>query len=319
MNIVSTLVFSERFQIDDDDYKDALEIGRGIFVIAKNGDPTAFLPWLRFFPLQSFKYAKKIMSLRRNFMSKRILQHESTIDTNNIRDLTDALVASLHKKDELKKHEMEEMGYDDIEAVLSDMFNAGFETTLTTLGWAVLYLLHWPEYQEEIHKEMVKCLGHDKKPTLEDRSVLNLLEATIQETLRLSSVAHSGVVHKTTEDTTVDGKNIPKDTTVIFNLWNIAHDERYWEKPNEFIPYRWLDEEGKYSPHKHKSFLPFSAGKRVCFGEPMARKQLFLYLGRILSEYRILPNPNEPLPSLEAECNLVLFHLPYTVIFERRN
>lgn len=318
MNIINILIFSERFEIDDEDYKTALKIGNGILECYKNGDPTAILPWLRYFPLSSFKCANETLLLRRNFVSKRVLQHESTIDANKIRDITDSLIASMKDKDELKKHELEGMDYDDIESVLSDIFNAGFETTLTTLGWAVLYLIHWPKYQEEIYTEMIECLSQNRKPTINDRSSLNLMEAFIQETLRMSSAVHCGIPHKTMENTSVAGKNIPKDTTVIFNFWNIAHDERYWENPMDFNPRRWLDEEGRYNQFKHKS-IPFSAGKRMCFGEPLARKELFLYLSRILYEFEIQPNPDEPFPSLEADCKLVLFHLPYTAIFKRRN
>lgn len=318
MNIISMIVFSERFEINDEDYKIGLKFGCGVFELAKKGDPTVFLPWLRFFPLQSVKLAQELTRLKKSFMSKRIRQHQATINTNKIRDMMDGFLAASQDKEDLKKHGFEDMGHDDIESVLAGMFIAGFETTLTTLGWAVLYLIHWPKCQEEIYQEMMKYVGPDRKPTLEDRSELHLMEATIQETLRLSSVAHSALPHKTTEETSIAGIPIPKDTTVLFNLWNIAHDERYWEKPNEFIPYRWLDEEGKYSPRKHKNSIPFSAGKRICFGEQLARKQLFLYLARILHQFEILPNPDEPFPSLDAECGLVLFHLPYTVIFKKR-
>lgn len=226
LNNINMVVFGERFEIDDEDYKTALKISNGAFESLKNGDPTLILPWLKYLPMKSFKIAEKTLLLRRNFSSKRIFQHERKFNaenningvTNTAADVTDHLLAVLQDKVKLQKHDMENMGYDDIEAIGSDVFNGGFETTLTTVGWAILYLLYWPEYQEEIYQEMIKRLGHNKKPTYEDRSVLPILEATVQETLRLSS-ALLGIPHKAIKDTSVGGKFVRKDTAVVFNFW----------------------------------------------------------------------------------------------------
>ncbi len=46
---------------------------------------------------------------------------------------------------------------------------------------------------------------------------------------------------------------LPKGTTVIVNLFAILHNEKYFEKPFEFIPERWIDS-NKYHPY---SWIPF--------------------------------------------------------------
>lgn len=38
------------------------------------------------------------------------------------------------------------------------------------------------------------------------------------------------------------------------------HDPRYWHRPDDFLPERWLDHRGKFMTKK-EGFLPFGVGK----------------------------------------------------------
>lgn len=48
---------------------------------------------------------------------------------------------------------------------------------------------------------------------------------------------------------------IPKNSLVLFNLFSVHMDEKYWEKPFEFRPERFLTDDGNLLIHD--SFLPF--------------------------------------------------------------
>ena len=202
--------------------------------------------------------------------------------------------------------------------ILGDIFAAGSETTTTCLRWLTVYLLYWPRIQEEVYNEIVRVVGLHRYPDLQDRKDLPLAMATIQEALRMSSLLPLGVPHKSMKDSSISGRSIPKDTQILLNLWSIHHDPAEWKNPEEFDPYRWLDEEGKYNPGGYKSFLPFSAGRRVCIGESMARTELFLFFSRLIKDYKIEQNPNESLPSLQGRMGFVLAPHPFTVIFTGR-
>ena len=106
---------------------------------------------------------------------------------------------------------------------MAEVFMAGLETTASTLCWALLYLIHNPGVQQMLHQELDQVIGPERLPELEDKKNLPYLEATITETLRLSSLVPLSVPHKTTVDTTLQGYSIPKGTTVLMNLSSVRN------------------------------------------------------------------------------------------------
>jgi cytochrome P450 len=49
--------------------------------------------------------------------------------------------------------------------LVSDLFIAGGETTVTSLRWALLCLAKYPEVQERLRQELVDTFGRDSTPT----------------------------------------------------------------------------------------------------------------------------------------------------------
>ena len=45
---------------------------------------------------------------------------------------------------------------------LFDLFLAGSETTSTTLNWAVLYMVRYPEIQAKVQEELDTVVGTDR-------------------------------------------------------------------------------------------------------------------------------------------------------------
>ena len=78
--------------------------------------------------------------------------------------------------------------------------------------------------------------------------------------------------------------DVPKNTMVMVNYWGLHHDPRKWERVNEFIPERFLDENGKLGP-KPENWLPFSAGRRVCLGETVAKPELHLIFAYLMQQF----------------------------------
>ena len=66
-------------------------------------------------------------------------------------------------------------------------------------------------------------------------------------------------INSTVEDTSVLGHFIPKDTTVMANIWAVHNDPKVWHKPQDFNPNRFLTSDGK-QVIKTEALIPFSMG-----------------------------------------------------------
>ena len=47
---------------------------------------------------------------------------------------------------------------------INDMFQAGYDTTASTLSWIIAFLVNYPDYQEELQQQIDKVVGRDRLP-----------------------------------------------------------------------------------------------------------------------------------------------------------
>ena len=74
----------------------------------------------------------------------------------------------MHYPKEITKLKDPEFNEDALLVTAMDLFGAGSETTATTLSWALLYMILYPEIQKKVHDEIDENLA-GKEPTLDDR------------------------------------------------------------------------------------------------------------------------------------------------------
>jgi cytochrome P450 len=65
---------------------------------------------------------------------------------------------------------------------ITDLFGAGLVTTVTTLRFAINYLLVHPDVQAKIHAEIDASIGRDREISMDDQKLLPYLCAYIQVT-----------------------------------------------------------------------------------------------------------------------------------------
>lgn len=75
------------------------------------------------------------------------------------------------------------------------------------------------------------------------------------------------------------------DEQVVFNVDSVHYDPEVFEKPYEFNPERFINEDGKLV-NTDKVWV-FSIGKRACPGESLAVLEVFLYFAIIMQNYTI--------------------------------
>ncbi|XP_071548209.1 cytochrome P450 2L1-like [Panulirus ornatus] len=322
LNVIWKLVADHRYALDDQEgnYFIALldrttEKMQGIALNFMN-----FLPWLLdilpTFILNWFGAddIQKDMVELRDYITTFIKEHQAALDPADPKDLLDAYLMEFQER---KEDPLSTTNITTIRAILTDLFGAGTETTSTMIRWTILYLMKYPKVQARIHQELDAVVPRGTYPSLEHRDKLPYFEAMIHEVHRIVSLVPLNLPHTTSQDMELSGYNIPKGTVVMSHLEACHKDPSYWEKPNEFYPEHFLDEQGKFV--KKDYLVNFSIGRRVCVGESLARMELFVFLSAILHNFTFTaPKGEELRTEKDPHQNMFAFPKPYKVIIKER-
>jgi cytochrome P450 len=225
-----------------------------------------------------------------DFVGEEILEHERTLDKDNIRDYVDGFLV---ERDRVKGQADNTFSLDMLSGNIRGFFSAGSDTVRTVLEWLFLTIAVRQDVQEKIYKEIEEVIGHDKQPTWSDRLNMPYTQCVIDEIQRWKTIVPLNLPRRTLADITVQGVNIPANTQLLANFYSVHHDPKIYEEPEQFKPERFLDESGNFV--KREEFLAFSYGKRSCPGESLAVAELFLYTTCIVRSYRLtVPEGIEP-------------------------
>jgi cytochrome P450 len=151
------------------------------------------------------------------------------------------------------------------------MFGAGTDTSSLVLELAMAELMRNPQQMAKLQGEVRKHTPEGQE-TVEEENLPNMpyLRAVVKETLRLHPPAPLLVPRLSMVDCIVDGGYyVPSGTKVIVNAWALGRDPESWEKPEEFMPERFMDGGSAAAVDfkgNHFQFLPFGAGRRICAG-----------------------------------------------------
>jgi cytochrome P450 len=164
------------------------------------------------------------------------------------------------------------------------LFLAGQETTANALAWTWHLLSRHEEARARVREEVRAVLGPDRLPGLDDTARLPFTTAVFSEAMRLYPPAWI-VGRRATEDVTIGEYEVPARTIVLASQYLIQRDERFWPRPLEFLPERWLDDAAQEGRPKF-AYFPFGGGARTCIGEGFAWTEGVILLAVIARRWR---------------------------------
>lgn len=136
-------------------------------------------------------------------------------------------------------------------------------------------VLH-PDVFRKLQVEMDSVVGDMRLPTFEDRPALSYLECVLKEMVRWNVPVPLGMPHRLMEDNTYRKFTIPAGSSVLVNIHSILQD---CDKPNEFIPERYINNNKLPNPHT----VIFGFGRRICPGRHFSEESLWLISAHMIA------------------------------------
>ncbi|XP_057697485.1 cytochrome P450 2J2-like isoform X3 [Corythoichthys intestinalis] len=295
-NVIASVLFGHRFEYNDGNFRRFLELDNDAIVLA--GSQIAQL--YNVFPSLMKRLPGPHQTVIGNykeielFLADEVRKHQEEWNPEQPRDFIDVYLSEI---DKLKEDPLAGFNIESLNVSILDLFEAGTESTATTLRWAIVYMMHYPDIQKKVQTEIDNVIGQSRPPALADRPNMHYTEAVIYETQRIGNILPLGFPKMANKEATLGGYIIPKGTAIVTDLASVLFDKNEWETPGMFNPQHFLDSEGHF--RRRNAFLPFSAGKRACLGEQLARMELFLFFTALLQRFTFTAVPGE-MPSLEA-------------------
>ncbi|NWR78259.1 CP2J2 protein, partial [Centropus unirufus] len=294
-NVICSVIFGHRFSKDDESFHRLIE---SIDNIIAFGNSVSFFvnetfPWLASLFLAPVKQFMSSINFVNTLLAKELESHKEKRKPDENQDFIDYYL------DEIDKVRDPDATYDEENSIqtIFDLFLAGTETTATTLRWALLSMVFYPDIQEKVQKELDALLGCSHLICYEDRKKLPYTNAAIHEIQRYSNILLTALPRQSVKDTELLGFPIPKNTMILSNIDSVLSDPGKWERPDQFNPGHFLNKDGNFV--NREAFLPFSidmdlrflwltavfcrfTGHRVRMGELLARMELFIFFFTLL-------------------------------------
>ncbi|GLB39440.1 putative cytochrome p450 [Lyophyllum shimeji] len=195
---------------------------------------------------------------------------------------------------------------------------AGDTTVSALISFVMLMALH-PAVQAKIQEELDNVAGRGHVPHPSELGKLGYLTAVMKEVLRYAPVANLALPHKVTQEDEYKGYLIPKDATIVANVWKILHDANLYPNPFRFDPERFTSAN---STNLKTPFVPsqpdprayaFGFGRRTCPGMNFAETTMLLAMAGILAKFDISLPTHEPLPQVEFTPGITSHIKPFNV------
>ena len=162
------------------------------------------------------------------------------------------------------------------------LFIAGHETTANAMTFMLHLLGNHPDVQQKVLEEIID-IELQTEDIVEQLQKMTYINAVINESMRLYPPAWI-TDRENIEDDAFLGFKIKAKTLIGVSFYELHRNPKYWDKPEEFNPERFLGEQKK---HSMQYFYPFGAGPRMCIGLGFAMYEMCLTLSYIVKKHKV--------------------------------
>ncbi|KAG2119848.1 cytochrome P450 [Suillus discolor] len=268
-----------------------------------------WIPWLQYLPWygrdlkRSFERTKKLNIDRLNRVKEQ-MQSDKDIGPSFAKYMLENI--HLHGLTEI---EMAFLG--------GAFFVAGSSTTSAAISTVLMAAACFPEEQAQVQAELDMVIGRHRAPTFADQNSLPRLQAFILEALRWRPPLPTGALaHRTTHDVIWENYRIPAGTTLFADHWSISRDPDAYPEPDAFKPQRWIDDQ--YRLRDDLKIFVFGFGRRVCPGQHVANRSVFINSLLTMWAFQLTLNPTKPLDDRGFMNGVMSIVPPCAIEFERR-
>lgn len=175
------------------------------------------------------------------------------------------------------------------ESIIDDAIGlivAGHHTTAITLSWCLHEVGKNFTIQRKIQEELNSIFKNNVqcRITKEDLNEMKYLECVIKETMRLYPIVPitSRIANKELQ---IGTEIFPKNYSYVISIFNLHRNPDFFPNPTTFNPDRFFPENAsKIYPF---SYIPFSAGPRMCIGYRFAMMNMKIFLATIFRNFYI--------------------------------
>ncbi|XP_075168865.1 cytochrome P450 6A1-like [Haematobia irritans] len=198
-------------------------------------------------------------------------------------DFMNVLIELKNKTDE------DSLSFQEVAAQLFLFFLAGFETSASTMSFALYELALHQDIQERLRTEINEAYGSNSPSEINYDTIMNLryLNQVLTETIRKYPIG-TFIARRALDDYQIPDYpakyTVEKGTTCIISIWGIHHDPEIYPNPEIFDPERFAPE--MIRQRDAIEFLGFGEGPRNCIGMRFGQMQARLGLASLLKCYR---------------------------------
>lgn len=284
-NIFTQYYCTRGFASNDVEFQRMIKNYDSIFWEVNQGYAADFLPFLLPLHAKNMKRMENCTHEIRKFILDNIIEdrHDNWNECNDQPcDYVDSLIDHVQRDLEPK------MEWDTALFALEDILG-GHSATGNFLVKIFGFIGQLPEVQRRIQAEIDVTLANKQSGDchmieLTDRNQMPYTEAVVMEALRL--IASPIVPHVASQDSTIGGYLIEKDSLIFLNNYDLSMSPELWDEPEKFKPERFVQNGHVVKPD---FFLPFGAGRRSCMGYKMVQFLSFSVIVNCMQHFEMRP------------------------------